>query len=74
MGRTANVQPCVVYYSMNNMKNEIKIGDTVKVKSHDWVGTVVGSAFGKPESGQLRVHLSFGLTHDFYAEELTKTD
>ena len=30
-------------------------------------------SFGKPESGMLRVQLSFGLTHDFYPSHLKRT-
>ena len=53
----------------------LKVGDRVKSKQSGWVGVVVGEkSFGKPESGMLRVQLSFGLTHDFYPSHLEKTD
>lgn len=53
--------------------DNIKVGDIVKVKDHDWVGTVVGSGFGKPDKGMLRVQLSFGLTYDAFPAWLEKT-
>ena len=53
---------------------KIKVGDIVKVKEHDWVGTVVGAAFGKPLNSQLRIQLSFGLTYDAYPSQLEKTN
>ena len=58
---------------MYNPEN-IKAGDTVKVTKHGWVGKVVGPAFGKPISTQVRIQLSFGLTYDAYPSELEKTN
>ena len=52
----------------------LKVGDRVKTKQSGWVGVVVGEkSFGKPESGMLRVQLSFGLTHDLYPSHLKRT-
>ena len=58
---------------MYNPEN-LKVGDRVKSTHHGWVGVVVGSSFGKPEGGMLRVQLSFGLTHDFYPSHLERTN
>ena len=59
---------------MYNPEN-LKAGDRVKTRSSGWVGVVVGEkSFGKPESGMLRVQLSFGLTHDFYPSHLKLTN
>ena len=52
--------------------NNIKIGDAVKLKPWDEVGMVVGSAFGKPEKGMLRIQLSCGLTYDTHPVYLKK--
>ena len=53
----------------------LKVGDRVKTKQSGWVGVGVGEkSFGKPESGMLRVQLSFGLTHDFYPSHLELTN
>ena len=58
---------------MYNPEN-LKVGDRVKSTASGWVGVVVGEKrFGKPESGMLRVQLSFGLTHDFYPSHLKRT-
>ena len=57
---------------MYNPEN-LKVGDRVKTRSSGWVGVVVGSSFGEPDKGMLRVQLSFGLTHDFYPSHLKKT-
>ena len=54
--------------------NNIKIGDVVKVKEHNWIGRVVGAAFGKPITAQVRLQLSCGLTYDAYPALLERTD
>jgi hypothetical protein len=58
------------------MKNThtYKKGDRVKTRSSGWVGVVVGSSFGEPEKGMLRIHLSCGLTHDFRPSQLELTN
>ena len=56
----------LIMYNPNN----IQIGDVVKVKEHNWIGKVVGAAFGKPITTQVRLQLSCGLTYDAYPSQL----